>query len=75
MQKQLQLSGTGNNHFELATGIKQHLTIGITRHIIHGADQNLPLTSKTVQKHQTLNRNIRSYLQPATTMKKQPRLS
>ena len=75
MQKQLQLSLTGNNRFELATGIKRHLTIGIPRQIIHRADQNLPLRSKTVQKHETLNRNIRSYIQPATTMQKQPRLS
>ena len=29
MQKQLQLSLTGNNRFELATGIKRHLTIGM----------------------------------------------
>ena len=31
MQKQLQLSGTGNKHFEPAIGIKQHPTIGIKR--------------------------------------------
>ena len=33
MQKQVQLSFTGNNHFELAIAIKQYLTIGITRPI------------------------------------------
>ena len=33
MQKQLQLSCTGNNHFELAKDIKQYLTIGIKRQI------------------------------------------
>ena len=33
MQKQLQLSLTGNNRFEVATGSKQHLTIDITGQI------------------------------------------
>ena len=33
MQKQLQLSSTGINHFELAMAIRQHLSIGITRQI------------------------------------------
>ena len=33
MQKQVKLSCTGNNHFELAIAIKQHRTIGIIRQI------------------------------------------
>ena len=45
MQMQLQLTGTGNNHLELAITIMHHLNQGRTRKLIHRSGQNLPLPS------------------------------
>ena len=53
MQMQLQLSGTGNNHQELAITIMHHLNQGRTRELIHRSDQNLPLPSRAGTKQQT----------------------
>ena len=58
MQKQLQLSGTGNNHFQLATGIKQHLTIGITRLII---PQSRPKPTTNVKNKPEAWNTIQNY--------------
>ena len=72
---QLQLSGTGNYHLELAITIMHRANQGRTRKLIHGSGQNLPLTSRTDQKHPTSYRTIKSKINPATSMQQQLQLS
>ena len=74
MQMQVQLSGTGNNHLELAITIMHHLNQGRTRKLIHRSGQNLPLPSKRGQKHPTPYRTIKTHINPATSSQMQLQL-
>ena len=74
MQMQLQLSGTGNKHQELAITIMQHLNKGRTRRLIQRSGQNLPLPSKRGQKHPTPYRTIKTHINPATSLQMQLQL-
>ena len=74
MQKQVQLSCTGNNHFELAIAIKQHLTIGIIRQM---NPQSRPEPLTNVKNKPEACNTVQNYqwpLKPASTMQQQQQL-
>ena len=72
---QLQLSGTGNYHLELAITIMHRVNQGRTQKLIHRSGLNLPLPSKTGQEHQTPYRTTKTHINPATSMQQQLQLS
>ena len=75
MQMQLQLSGTGNYHLELAITIMHRVNQGRTRKLIHGSGQNVQLPSKTGKNHPIPYRTIKSHIYPDNTMQMQLQLS
>ena len=72
---QLQLSGTGNYHLELAITIMHRVNQGRTRKLMHRSGLNLPLPSKTGQEHRTPYRTTKTHINPATSMQQQLQLS
>ena len=75
MEMQLQLSGTGKNHRELAINIIQHLKQGRTRKTDPQVKpehtttiQNRPKASKSLQNHQEPYKYCHNHAKVATTI-------
>ena len=70
MQMQLKLSGTGNNHLELAITIIQHLNQSRTRKINPNMRPTYHYRPEQTKKHHKFYRTTKSHINTATTMQK-----